>query len=278
MYERLHDFLQRPEPFSKLTTRALWTTPHLAEQMLAYHLNESTDLASRKPEGIRSIIDWIDSKLTLQGKRVCDLGCGPGLYARAFADKGATVTGIDFSTNSIEYARRQASQREPDITYLVGDYLCDELPVDFDVVSLIYFDYCAIPSESRKVLLRRIGEMLEPGGYFVLDVSSAAGFENKIEAVNIEENLMADFWSASDYIGLQRTCLYRDLLLSLDRYLLVEEGKVWEVFNWLQHFTLEGITSELSSAGLEVVIAAGSLAGDQLHKGSESIGLIARKR
>lgn len=278
MYEQLHDFLLRPEPFSRITTSALWTTPHLSEQMLAYHLNESTDLASRKPEGIRSITDWIDSRLALEGKRVCDLGCGPGLYAKAFADKGAAVTGIDFSASSIEFAREQSQSDERDITYLLRDYLRDELPTGFDVVTLIYFDYCVIPLESREILLKRIGEMLGPGGYFVLDVLGAEGFETKAETVDVESNLMDGFWSANDYIGLQRTYLYDDLLLSLDRYLIVEETQTWEVFNWLQHFTLESITSELASAGFEVLHKAGSLKGDKLQASSESIGLVARKK
>ena len=46
-----------------------------------------------------------------EGKRVIDFGCGPGLYATRLAQKGAFVTGIDFSENSINYARTAAMEK-----------------------------------------------------------------------------------------------------------------------------------------------------------------------
>ena len=64
--------------------KELWTRPHLAEQMLGYHLNQETDLASRRFESIDRVVEWIDAQLNLPNKSVCDLGCGPGLYAQRF--------------------------------------------------------------------------------------------------------------------------------------------------------------------------------------------------
>ena len=89
MYELLQDIAQRPEPFSRYTAMELWTRPHLARQMLSFHLNQETDLASRRFEIIDQVVDWIDSQLHLSEKRICDLGCGPGLYAQRFSHQGA---------------------------------------------------------------------------------------------------------------------------------------------------------------------------------------------
>ena len=52
MYELLLDISQRPAPFSRYTAMELWTRPHLARQMLQYHLNQETELASRPFETI----------------------------------------------------------------------------------------------------------------------------------------------------------------------------------------------------------------------------------
>jgi ubiquinone/menaquinone biosynthesis C-methylase UbiE len=41
----------------------------------------------------------------LAGQRVLDLGCGEGIIARAVADRGASVLGIDPSPRMIEHAR-----------------------------------------------------------------------------------------------------------------------------------------------------------------------------
>ena len=48
MYDRLLDLATRPMPFACTTTRELWTDPHIATQMLAFHLDGSHDLASRR--------------------------------------------------------------------------------------------------------------------------------------------------------------------------------------------------------------------------------------
>ena len=96
MYDLIKDLSQRPEPFSHYTAMELWTRPHLARQMLDFHLNQETGLASHRFETIEEIVNWIDSQLNLSGKRLCDLGCGPGLYTRRFAACGANVTGVDF--------------------------------------------------------------------------------------------------------------------------------------------------------------------------------------
>jgi hypothetical protein len=59
MYELLQDISRRPEPFSRYTAMELWTRPYLARQMLSFHLNQDTELASRPFETIDQIVNWI---------------------------------------------------------------------------------------------------------------------------------------------------------------------------------------------------------------------------
>src|SRR5210317_143948 len=136
MYELLERLATRPEPYSLMSIKELWTRPHIARQMLAYHLDQDTSLASRPIIVIEEIVDWLDQKLNLAGKRICDLGCGPGLYALRMAERGANVVGVDFSPTAIAHATSQASTTKTRIRYLVADYLHDELPSGFDVVTL----------------------------------------------------------------------------------------------------------------------------------------------
>jgi 2-polyprenyl-3-methyl-5-hydroxy-6-metoxy-1,4-benzoquinol methylase len=88
----------------------------------------------------------------LAGKAVCDLGCGPGLYASRLAQRGARVTGLDFSALSIEYGRTAARDKNLALDFEVADYLKDELPGDQDLVLLIYADLCALSPERRQTL------------------------------------------------------------------------------------------------------------------------------
>jgi len=104
--EALGRLQDRPDLYSP-GEEQFWTDPHIAEQMLAAHLDPSNDAASRRPETIDREVDWLVTALGLKdGDRVLDLGCGPGLYSTRLARRGLQVTGVDFSANSIEYARR----------------------------------------------------------------------------------------------------------------------------------------------------------------------------
>jgi SAM-dependent methyltransferase len=272
MYDLLNDFSQRPEPFSRDTVKELWTRPHLARQMLGYHLSQETDLASRRFESIDRVVDWIDAQLDLSGKALCDLGCGPGLYARRFVSKGAKVTGVDISALSLDYAGRKDARS----TYIKADYLSDDLPSGFDVITLIYTDYCVISPTQREKLLGRMRELLNPGGHIVLDVAGMRSFARKKEVTIIQNRFMDGFWAAGEYVGIQRTFLYPKEYLSLDRYLIVEPGETWQIYNWFQHFTPERIESELRGKGFEIEQMVGDLCGAPLEPRSDLIGIIAR--
>lgn len=275
MYELLQDISHRPEPFSRYTAMELWTRPYLARQMLSFHLNQETELASRRFETIDQIVNWIDSQLGLSGKHLCDLGCGPGLYAQRFAGRGATVTGVDFSAHSLEYARLKAVENKQSIRYLEADYLSDELPGGFDIVTLIYTDYSVLSPSQRARLLERIGKILNPGGHLVMDVAGMGSLAAKEECTLIENRLMHGFWAEGDYVGIQRSFVYSDECLSVDRYVIVEPTETWQVFNWFQYFTPDRLQEELSAAGFSVEHMSGDLKGEPLKTNGDYIGVIA---
>ena len=245
--------------------------------MLACHLDQETRFASRPIAEIDDIVDWLDSQLVLADKRVCDLGCGPGLYATRMVQHGADVLGVDFSKVAIAHAESQASTSQNGPTYLLADYVEDELPGGFDLVTLIYFDYCALSPNDRRKLLGRIHSMLRPGGKLVMDVVAASAFTQSCEQLAIEKNLMGGFWSDKDYVGIHRTWLYEDLLLSLDHYVIVESADQWEVLNWMQYFSQNQLVGELTDAGFVVDTLAGSLTGEALVDAGPEIAVIAAR-
>ena len=275
MYETLRKLAVRPKPYSLMTIKDLWTRPHIAQQMLAYHLDQDNHLASRPVAVIREIADWLDGELHLSGKRICDLGCGPGLYSSEMAQRGAIVTGVDFSPTSIAYAESQVSTSDAEIDYLLADYLNDELPTEFDVVTLIYYDYCALSPANRSSLLRRIRTMLNPGGKLVLDVLTDSVFPQISEQLVIEERLMDGFWSESDYVGIHRTWVYPDQAISLDHYAIVEPSDHWDILNWMQYVSSERLVRELEEAGYSIRSLTGTLTGEALTRESGEIAVIA---
>jgi SAM-dependent methyltransferase len=63
---------------------------------------------------------------------VLDLGCGPGLFARAAADRGARVTGIDVDPTAV----RSAATEVPEASFAVGDAR-NPPPGQFDVAAAV---------------------------------------------------------------------------------------------------------------------------------------------
>jgi SAM-dependent methyltransferase len=243
--------------------------------MLDCHLDPDTALASRPPGAIDRSVGWLNGQLGLEGKRLCDLGCGPGLYAERFAAAGAEVTAVDFSAHSLDHAR--ANSRDG-VCYVEADYLVDELPVGFDVVTLIYYDLCALSPAQRRALLGRIRHMLHPGGRLVLDVLGSGALAGKADAVELEFRLMDGFWAAGDYVGIHRSLVYREQQVTLDHYLIVEPQETWQIFNWLQFYAPDGIEKELNTSGFDVEILVGDLAGGALLPDGEAIGVIAIRK
>lgn len=274
MFELLAELAKRPEPYSVSTVKELWTRPHLASEMLKYHLSQETEHSSRTIDTIEKIVTWIDSQLDLDGKRVVDLGCGPGLYARRMAKCGASVTGIDFSANSLDYARNRDMHN---VEYLEADYLEDDLPGGFDIAVLIYYDYCAMAPENRTRLLQKIHRMLKPGGHLVVDLYGPGAFDAFAETIEIEERLWFGFFAPGEYIGIHKADLYEDDWVSLDRFVVVEPGETWQIFNWAQYYTAESAVEELAEAGFMVNVMTGGLDGEPLAEDSKTIGVIAEK-
>lgn len=253
MYDQLKKIHRRPAVFSTYTADVLWTQPHLAREMLKTHLNQDTPLASRPLVAIDRFVNWLDGRFHLNGKAVCDLGCGPGLYTERYAQLGAVVCGLDFSANSIEYAKTSASENAVSVQYILADYITEPLPQNQDLITMIYCDLCPLSPVQRQTVLKKVRESIRLDGCFVFDVASIKRFESTSESTAFGRNYMNGFWSERDYFAFHSTYRYEEERVSLDHFTIVEENRSWDVYNWMQHYDPESICSELNANGFEVI-------------------------
>lgn len=274
MFKKLTKIQQKPQLFSVYTTDKLWTDPHLADQMLQAHLSQETPMASRPLIAIDRVVTWLEKMFSLNGKSICDLGCGPGLYAEKYAALGAKVHGLDFSRNSIEYAQASADKAQFQIDYEVANYLENTLPAEQDLITLIYCDLCALSPENRQKLYSKVRESLKADGSFVFDVFSTKLFEQFTEHSTFAENHMHNFWSKSNYFTFHNAFRYQETSTSLDHYTIVEENRTWDVYNWMQYFTPEAIRAELAENGFKVVEVVNGFDSDESD--DSSFGVIAK--
>jgi SAM-dependent methyltransferase len=278
MYNKLKDINSRPAPFQFYTADKLWTDDCTSKQMLEFHLNESIDVSSRKKVFIDRSVGWIAHKFQIgENSCIADFGCGPGLYTTPLAEKGARVTGIDFSENSIQYARGIAVQKELDIDYAVRNYLEYETGKKFHLIIMIMCDFCALSPAQRRRLLRKFHTFLEPGGSVLLDVYSLHAYEQRKEAAIYEHNMLNGFFSSNDYFGFLNTFKYEKEKVILDKYTIVEAFQIKIIYNWLQYFSLEAIEKEFLENGFRIDEFYSDVAGTPFSMNSNEFAIVANK-
>ena len=256
----------------------MWADEHTSRQMLAYHLNESVDLSSRNKDFIARSVKWIVSHFAINRQTaIADFGCGPGLYTTRFAERGADVTGIDFSERSIGYAKNTAARKSLVIDYACSDYLEYETEKRFDLITMIMCDYCALSPFQRKKLLARFRGLLNADGAVLLDVYSLNAFDRREEASTYEYMQLDGVWSKEDYYGFLNTFKYDEEKVMLDKYTIIEKARTRTVYNWLQYFSPTTLRREFEENGFKIEGFYSDVAGKAFSSESDEIAVVARK-
>ena len=149
-----------------------WHEPEFSRRMLAEHLTQDHDLASRRTETIAAQVEWIHRQ-ACAGRpcRILDIACGPGLYSARLAALGHECRGIDFSPAAIAYAREQAV---PGTEYVLGDIRTADFGTGHDLALMIYGEFNVFPPEDAVSILRRARAAVGPGGCLLLEAQTFA--------------------------------------------------------------------------------------------------------
>jgi len=279
MFKALKKINEKPEPFQYYTANDLWTDEHISKQMLKYHLNESVDISSRKGQFIQKSVDWMIQRFQIDdNKSIVDFGCGPGLYTNKLAKRGAVVTGIDFSKRSLEYAAKIAESSGLTVDYIHCDYLQYDTEKQFDLISMIYCDFCALSPKQRKKLLELFHKILKEDGSILLDVHTLNAFSNKKEVAGYAFNYMNHFWSSEDYFCFYNTFLYEQEKVSLDQYAIIKKDATNDIYNWLQYYSKEAIIREFKENNFKVKEIYSDVAGTAYHSESNDMAIVAKKQ
>ena len=278
MFQELERINHRPQPFEYYTTALLWTDPYLSQQMLALHLDQKTDLASRKREFIQKAGAWILDHFALgPASKICDFGCGPGLYTTLFAKGGAQVTGIDFSERSILHAQEEAKRQQLPIHYLVQDYLKYKPNKLFDLITMIYCDFSVLSPLQRKVLLRTMYDSIEDEGFLLFDLYSIEFFNANSEKRAYEYVPGNGFWSTNPYYAFTNTFKYEQEKLILDKHTVIDKHEIKVIYNWFQCYTVSSIEAELNSCGFQISEVYSDVSGTPFQPDSKEMAVVAKK-
>jgi len=108
-------------------------------------------------EVFRSMID-----LNLKDKVVLDLGCGDGIDAKFFVEKGATTYGFDASEEFLKNAR----EKIPQANFSVGDM--QHLPYENETFDAVFSKYAIQTVYETQAVLQEIARVTKIGGLNLL--------------------------------------------------------------------------------------------------------------
>lgn len=120
---------------------------------------------------VTEIEEWVGG---LAGKRVIDLGGGPGHYSAAFARRGAVVTWHDVSRRYLELASKKAAAAGLKINYSLG-YLESASRFSAEPFDLLFNRGCWNYAMSDGRFASLLYELVKPGGYGFIDTPLFTG-------------------------------------------------------------------------------------------------------
>ncbi len=245
--DKLHIASQKPKIYEKGDS-IMWTDDHISKKLLKVHLNPDIDSASRMPESICRTVEFIKKICTESSMSILDLGCGPGIYMEKLAELGHACTGIDFSKNSISYAKKRAKEKGLEINYICQNYLELDFENCFDIIILIYTDLGVLLPKEREVLLGKIHWALKPDGVFIFDLLNDRNLEQKFQEQQTWTFEYSGFWKPTPYMELTNGFHYPDEKVFLRQHTIIDESDQVNTYRfWTQYFNPEDVIALLSA-------------------------------
>ncbi len=274
MMKSLLDIVNRastPTPWSE-GDNIPWDDPEFSERMLAEHLSQEHDLASRKTDTIDGHVDWIISSF-LDGRagRVLDLGCGPGLYAQRLARGGYECVGVDFSPASIRYASEAAASSGLNCRFIRGDLRDQDFGGGFNLVMMVYGQFNVFPRNVAMKILKKAYAALEPGGRMVLEFQAAEQIKRGGQSGPTWYSSPAGLFSDRPHIVLQENSWDEETSTSTTRFLVID-ASTGAVSNYAlsnEAYTDQELEEALRTAGFDMVKAFASLNGQTVAEESD---------
>ncbi|PTK00452.1 class I SAM-dependent methyltransferase [Mammaliicoccus sciuri] len=272
----LLNHLHSPEPFEKSEDN-IWLDSLFSSFVLDSYFNSEIYGGSKDTDFInKTSIFFSENFPSDKYKKLLDLGCGPGLYAEAFAKKGYDVTGIDYSSTAINYAIKNAKNSKSNIHYFEDDILSFKSNKKFDICTIIYQTYATFSYKNRRKLVENVHNLLNENGVFIFDVPTQHYYD-QLSPVNVWEyrnqnNIVSTEQHAVLY-SLEK--YYENIFLNKSIYIF-ENQKIKKFYDWMKCFNELDIKNEIGDFfNIERIYS--DIDGTPFSKDSNSLTLICQK-
>jgi cyclopropane fatty-acyl-phospholipid synthase-like methyltransferase len=210
------------------------------------------------------------------GNKILEYGCGTGVHAREFVNKGYTVHGIDLSEEMI-------SKIKPfdGFTFEHGNICELKLNSKFDfIISLFHVFSYQVENESLESLFFRANEHLNVGGLFAFDFWYSPAVYNQKASVRIKRLTVGDveiiriaepeIFSSKNSVDVHYTIIERNLT---DNSFLKFSEK-----HSMRHFSLPEIEFISNAHGFELVAAHELITKNVPSEDTWAIFVVLRKK
>ena len=106
----------------------------------------------------------VEALAPVPGARIADVPCGNGRLALALAARGFALTGVDFTADLLDDARRSAAERNLQVTFLEGDMRELPGPAAFDHAFCFGNSFGYFDEAGNRRFLEAVCRALKPGG------------------------------------------------------------------------------------------------------------------
>ena len=251
-----------------------WDDPEFSSRMLAEHLSQDHDLASRRVALIdEQVATLVAELLPPAPARILDLVCGPGLYLSRLTALGYAGTGIDFSPASIDHAVSQARDTEHDIEYRLEDLRTCRIAGRYDAALLLYGQLNVFRRSEAPSLLAKTHAALDSGGVLVLEPQTFGHIETAGQAPPTWSSHQAGLFSADPHLLLMESYWDKQRAVSTQRFYVVdaETGSVARHALSNEAYTEKELVDLLASTGFVDIEYRPSLTGDSANDGLRAL-------
>lgn len=203
-------------------TKQSYEDPQLVAKYIQKHALETKHI-----ELIKEFATHID------GKKVLDLGCGPGHHSYIFSQLGFDVTGLDYSSEMIKQAKKEDKTHA--INFVIGDMTKLESYFEHNTFNAVWAaaSLLHIPSDKIDSVLTGIADVSKPNAYVFISLKGGTGThivseDQYLEGMKVEREFT--LWEKAAFLEhTKRHCI------ELEDY-KEREGRVFQgkPTKWLQ--------------------------------------------
>ncbi len=256
-----------------------WNSPEFSRRMLAEHLTQEHNLASRRFDIIDRQVEWIHQAV-LGGKptRILDLACGPGLYTSRLARLGHECVGIDFAPEPIHHARVTATRDGLACAYRLEDVRAAAYGGGYGLVMMLYGQFNVFRRDEAHGILGKAFQSLATGGRLLLEPQRFATVEanGRVGSSWYSCGEGGGLFSDRPHLCLSESFWDADTQSATQRFFIIdaETGEVTTSALTNEAYTDGQFQALLSASGFGDVRVMPSLVGVGVQEESQSANLV----